>query len=95
MVKIDWRRFSVGQLLGESIVHAVKISLRQPATRESIDLGVMRRPLSAISPHHRNMANTHKSNLPSLKLTASLPLKMDGWNTIRLPIGANLAYFQG
>ena len=28
--------------------------------------------------------------LPSLKLTASLPLKIDGWNVIRLPFGALL-----
>ena len=27
------------------------------------------------------------SQLPSLKLTATSPLKMDGWNTIAFPIG--------
>ena len=32
--------------------------------------------------------------LPSLKLTASLPLKMDDWKTIRLPSGA-LGPFSG
>ena len=26
-------------------------------------------------------------SLPSLKLTATSPLKMDGWNTIAFPIG--------
>ena len=41
--------------------------------------------------------------LPSLKLTASLPLKMDGWNTMKFPFGAafwpifgdDVCYFQG
>ena len=33
--------------------------------------------------------------LPSLKLTASLHLKMDGWNTFLFPFGAFPAYFQG
>ena len=31
----------------------------------------------------------------SLKLTASLPLKMDGWNTIRLPFWGKKALFSG
>ena len=30
----------------------------------------------------------------SLKLTASLPLKMDGWKTFSFPFGASSAYFQ-
>ena len=30
-----------------------------------------------------------KRPVPSLKLTASLPLKMDGWNTMNFPIGVN------
>ena len=34
-------------------------------------------------------------NLTSLKLTARLPLKMDGWKTIRLPFWCNLGLFSG
>ena len=34
----------------------------------------------------------HPLALPSLKLTSS-PLKMDAWNTIRLPFWVTVAYF--
>ena len=34
-------------------------------------------------------------NLTSLRLTASLPLKMDGWKTIRRPFWRNLGLFSG
>ena len=33
--------------------------------------------------------------VPSLKLTVSSHLKMDGWNTIRLPFGAKGLFFKG
>ena len=45
----------------------------------------------------KNWSPVVEQDIPSLKLTASLPLKMDGWKTFPFPFWgpAYLPYFQG